>query len=647
MDDSFNKDLNNNFELVDLVIEDDTDSVFSTIFRDASNIGTAAQSGLQMCALQEAMDNYAKAMNDFAIAKSTGLPVKTPVAQYKGFAAEEYFKHSLKINALAKGVPDYKIGAYTRGSLPDGSNLSGIDMEVDISVWIRKHFWSKPVRAVDYQSKMHNNPSQYQNDINNAQYENVEFVGGSGQGVNDKVSVKIGNSKVSSDSITPKEAEKLAADMKAQNTAEYAQRAEKINELNIHSFENAVAVGAFVGFAVSTIQEIIGVIKNRDNLSEDQFVQSVEHIMCGTGEGALRGGAINLSVQMMAKVLGREVTASSLEAVPAMAVANFSIDLAKDLYKCFVEESIDTDDLLCNSVENLFTSAAGFGGGWIGGQVAGLLVSAKTAAATGAAIGSSLGPIGTIVGAVVGGVIIGLGAKAISNTANKNAYLAFENCINEINSHVELTGVDRIYYFANSMSSLSDHRISFKDLLPCYNLISDLKEYNLHRKAIKSISEQLSDSLNALDVKKRIALKKLEQEHQNRLKVLEDMFVAQKKTLNNNYKDSLNVYVANSYVEYLNVVAAQTSTIDECIQEYKINENNHFMILENLAHRNELNTEINQVIEDLMIDTDCRSRVKPFVDSLIQYMQQDELLLDRQYVSYDDVMSVIHAGENV
>ena len=59
----------------------------------------------------------------------------TPSAQYKGFAAEEYFKQTLKINALAKGE---NIEVFTSGRLPDGTTLSGIDMEVDISIWRKK-----------------------------------------------------------------------------------------------------------------------------------------------------------------------------------------------------------------------------------------------------------------------------------------------------------------------------------------------------------------------------------------------------------------------------------------------------------------------------------------------------------------------------
>ena len=180
-------------------------------------------------------------------------------------------------------------------------------------------------------------------------------------------------------------------------------------------------------------------------------------------------------------MIGKEVAANSLEAIPAMSLANVAVDFAKDLYKCFVKNTIDTDDLLCNSVNNVFTSIAGFGGAWafgqLGGHIAGQLTSqsfsqgvsmmaaAKSSAATGAAIGSSFGPIGTIVGSVVGGIVIGLGANAIISTANKDAYNAFTTCINNINSHIELSGCEKLYYFADSMSNISDFRLSFKDLL--------------------------------------------------------------------------------------------------------------------------------------------------------------------------------------
>jgi hypothetical protein len=256
-------------------IDDSPIDAISDTLRDASSIGIATQAGLQTLSLQSVIDNFAKELNQSAIATSTGLPVRSPSAQYKGFAAEEYFKQTLKINALSKGVPDYELGVYTKGALPDGTTLSGIDMETDISVWTRKRPWNKPSRATDYQSKVHKNPVKYMKLQSDPQYKGVELVGTSGNDVvNDTVSVYFGKKTVSSDAITNQEAEALADSMKAQETPEYQKRTEKHSELNRVNLGRAVAVGAATGAILSTTKEIIDVIKNRADLPENQFVKS-------------------------------------------------------------------------------------------------------------------------------------------------------------------------------------------------------------------------------------------------------------------------------------------------------------------------------------------------------------------------------------
>ena len=130
-------------------------------------------------------------------------------------------------------------------------------------------------------------------------------------------------------------------------------------------------------------------------------------------------------------------------------------------------------------------------------------------------------PLGSIVGSVVGGIVIGLGANAIIGTANKDAQKAFNECIAEINLNIELSGCEKLYYFVDSMSSISDFRLSFKDLLPCYNLISDLKEYNLRKKEIKNIHEQLDAGIASVETAKIEALRKIEEQHSRRLKELQ------------------------------------------------------------------------------------------------------------------------------
>ena len=649
-----NKDLFLDFNNLNLKTDEQDANYF---FQNVVSEGFATQSGLQTEALQSAMDNYAATMNQSAIAKSTGLPVKSPTQQYKGFAAEEYFKNTLKINALAKGIPDYKIGVYTKGEMPDGSVLSGIDMETDISIWTREHPWEKPMRTSDYQSKIHNNKSQYAKDINNPQYKDVQFVGGSGQGVNDKIKVKIGRKTVTSDSITPKEAAELADEMKAQSTLEYGKRQEKIKELNKVSLSRAVIAGAATGFICTTIQEIIECIKNAKNLPEKQFVNSITNIMLGSIEGGTRGGAIAGSVQVLGKMLGKEVSATSIEAIPAMFLANVTVDFAKDLYRCFITKKIDMDDLLCNSVNNVFSSVAGFGGAWgfgqIGGQIAGhfssqaftqgmtLLASAKSSAATGAAIGSSFGPIGTVVGSVVGGILIGLGANAIIGTANKDAQKAFTTCINEINSHIELSGCEKLYYFADSMSILSDFRMSFKNLLPCYNLISDLKEYNLHKKALNNLATQLDKNINSIDKEKQKAIQVIENNHQKRILELQKAFREQRGFMINDFKDSVNTYVSNSYMQYVNSYEIITGQTAQLIEKLENNKTEHSYILDYMRNQNKINKTLNDELHEIL-NSDCKDLIKPFVDKITWFMQQDSLIIGRQYISFEESLNLVN-----
>lgn len=600
----------------------------------------AAMAGIQTTALQEAIEQYAQALNASAIAQSTGLPVRTPSAQYKGFAAEEYFKQTLKINALAKGIPDWQLGAYTRGAMPDGSTLSGIDMETDIAVFTRKNPWSAAERVANFQSKMHDDPTKYAQDMANAQYEKVDFVGGAGQGVNDTVSVEVGGKTVSSDSITPEEAKRLAEQMKEQNAPNYERGAEKHTELHQVKAARAAAMGAAAGVVLMAVKEVIHVIRERDDLPEDQWVQSVQNILCGGIEGGVRGGAIAESVWLLGKAVGKELAESSLEAVPAMAIANASVDLAKDLYRLFVSQTIDADDLLCNTVEHTFSSFAGFGGSWLGGQAAGYAMSAQTAASVGASIGSALGPIGTVVGAAIGGLLIGYGASRIVGTAAKDAQKAFEQCISDINKQVELTGCDRLYYFADAMSELSEFRLSFKNLLPCYNLISDLKEYNLRKKAIKNVRAQMTASLTEVDASKQRALESLEKQHAARLAALEGCFKEQRDRMYRQFEDSLDAYVSDSYARYVGETAQCRVETAALLAQLERSSAQYDAMLERLRSRNEVNAQINAMLSELMSDADTADLVKPFADRLYREMRRDELVLNKQYLSFEEAKAL-------
>lgn len=654
MDNSIKKygDIDDMLDMSDIIDGIDSDISPESSVQESVLAGQTTKAGIQSQDLQTVINGWAEALNKSAIAKSTGLPVRTPVAQYKGFAAEEFFKQTTKINALAKGIPNYKIGVYTNGQLPDGTTLSGIDMHSDIVVYSRKWPWRNATKIADAQSKMHKGPNAakaYANDMAKEQYAEQEFIGGAGQGVNDRLHAQIGKKKITSDSITPEAAEKLAKDMKEQSVSEYEHRAEKQTQLNRIHIRNAIAAGAITGATLSAIGEICYVIKNKDSLDEDQFVKSVQNIFCGTVDGSVRGGAIMGSVQAVGKALGKDIPANSLGAIPVMAAANASVDFAKDLYRCFVTKTIDTDDLLCHSIDNSFSSLAGFGGSWVGRQIAGQIIShsagvaasAKAAAATGASIGSVLGPIGTVVGAAAGGLLIGLSASAVITVGNSDAVQAFNDTLSEIDTQIELEGCEKLYYFADAMSEISEFRLSFKDMLPCYNLISDLKEYNLHKKAIKHIHEQLDNGFEQLETAKVNALKQMESEHQDRLNELQAWLLKQREIIHEEYRDAVKTYIADSYMQYLEIYDVISKDVDALVDILKKDIALHSGLLDYFCNRNRLNCELNQELEEILNASETQFAIKPLVEEIIKFMQQDEMLVNRQYISFAEAMYMV------
>jgi len=511
------------------------------------------------------------------------------------------------------------------------------------------------MRESEWQAKIHNKAADYTRDLANKQYERVQFVGGEGQGVNDTVKANVGGKTVESDAISPERATIMADDAKAQRTEAYPKRQEKLAELHSHELTNAIKKGAATGFIYSTIREFATLLKNADNLSKEAFLQSAENILIGTAEGGVRAGAINESVYLFGRALGREVTSSSLEAVPVMAATNVAVDFAKDLYKCFVAYEIDTDDLLCNTVENAFSSVASFGGGWLTAQVGGrvvaqnaaLLATAKDAAATGAAIGSPLGPIGSVVGSVVGGLLIGTCASSIIGVAERDGEKAYCALVEEIDSRIELEGCEKIYYFADAMSSLSDFKLSFKDLLPCYNLISDLKEYNLHKKAIRAIEEQLETGLEGLDAKAQAVLRDDERRHRKRLAEIRASFADQRGSLADEYQEAMETYIANSYAQYASTYEVVARSADYLRDELAHRKTEHSYVLSYMRSRNEINAELNDILSELNSDEEDRRMLYPFIKRLDSFIKQDRLLVGRQYVSYDLILALVDGGNVV
>ena len=63
-----------------------------------------------------------------------------------------------------------------------------------------------------------------------------------------------------------------------------------------------------------------------------------------------------------------------------------------------------------------------------------------------------------------------------------------------------------------------------------------------------------------------------------------------------------------------------------------------------MRHRNEVNEQINNSLHEL-IEVGDIDLLMPFIEKITWFIQQDELMVGRQYVSFDEALCLVDGGE--
>lgn len=122
------------------------------------------------------------------------------------------------------------------------------------------------------------------------------------------------------------------------------------------------------------------------------------------------------------------------------------------------------------------------------------------------------------------------------------------------------------------------------------------------------------------------------------------MFAEQREAMEGEFRESINTYVAGSYMQYIGVSGVLTENADSLLEELEQRKTAHSGILDYMRHRNEINAELNDMLRRLMEDKNSQSLLRPFVEKLTWFMQQDEMMIGRQYVSFEEAMLLISGG---
>ena len=63
-----------------------------------------------------------------------------------------------------------------------------------------------------------------------------------------------------------------------------------------------------------------------------------------------------------------------------------------------------------------------------------------------------------------------------------------------------------------------------------------------------------------------------------------------------------------------------------------------------MRHRNEVNEQINNSLHELIEGGDV-DLLMPFIEKITWFIQQDELMVGRQYISFDEALYLIDGGD--
>ena len=107
---------------------------------------------------------------------------------------------------------------------------------------------------------------------------------------------------------------------------------------------------------------------------------------------------------------------------------------------------------------------------------------------------------------------------------------------------------------------------------------------------------------------------------------------------------SLNTYVSNSYEQYLSIASVNNIRVDDLNSEIDENSFLYNNLIDGLYYRNEVNSQLNETLRAIVEGSESEKTFKPFTEKIQWFMQQDDLLISRQYISLEESLNLIGGG---
>ncbi|CRF31563.1 hypothetical protein BRSU_0228 [Brachyspira suanatina] len=542
--------------------------------------------------LDNRIDNYDDEINNTITRKDGGLK-ETSVLNEQGNVSETHHKETFNIDSAAQGRENKTHAEKTKYGDPttdirvtDGDNTKDYQLKYEKDPKSNVDSLSNP----KYSGGDKVAPSDQVDDIkriasNKTNTENKDYAHTS-ENTYDRISSEDG--KVNSDPLTRDEAIELTEKARKGEKIEYKYADEKRNIQFRNQLLKSTLLGGAFAAGGALFGEIMKLIDNGGNLTEDEFIQGFFNVVSAGVDGASKS-ALAVSLHYLGKNIG-----SSILSNPYVGggIAVVTIDTLKSLYKFAIGQINDIEligDVSKNIIQTTTTSVGAFAGSTLASSISSLVISNMTMSAAAAATFST---IATVVGSVLGGLAFGLTTAYLIDLDSKAGIEIAKRDIEE--AYEEFKKDKNLYQLVDKIGTQKDWEFSIKSLILFGGTFAQISECCTRSQGLKNISSHLDKQYSYIDEAERRAINNIKE----KAAIIEDDM---KQKFYANVKHMFQNDVVELHNDLMNFLNAKRNILalneKKYINELKcIDEDN--AALQERAYRDELfYDEVNNLIE--------------------------------------------------
>ncbi|MGR5448690.1 hypothetical protein ACP3V3_02655 [Vibrio sp. PNB22_3_1] len=511
---------------------------------DAVSRGLGSFNQAQTTLLDEALNAYGDILKQTITNKSGEITNQTLAVQ-QGFLAEGHHAASFNINAASKGVNNVHASM---------DSISATDPVVDIRIAESNGTFT------DVQVKYYKDGTASAKAISDPKYNSVRKIvpkdqlsdaqleagkqaarnqqtrpeiSKNYQNTADKVDDSIrssSNPKVQSDPIARKGkggTEELTKKIRNNEKVEYGKKAEAQSELQNIQYGNALKAGSIAGFVSSSASELIRVMRSDRPLTREECEEVAINIVLGTASGATKA-LLTTGLQHVGKHLAENASKEVLKSagktlLKGNVAANAALmiaELGKGLYQ-YGQGDIDGIEFAENMTSaglNIAAGAAGYAAGVAMAPVVGTMISTSVSsvAVAGTTLGA-LGPIGLgIVVSIASTMAVSAYCGHFSAKGMKVAHQDFKRDMELLNA-----GQINLAMYAGRVSTMSELKFSWSDILPFSGAFSVWGEYKARKAQLQAIQCEIHERMHNLHGAETDAMYQLQADYMQKLAEIE------------------------------------------------------------------------------------------------------------------------------